>query len=149
MHYTHHPIFYAFTRLFGISSSVTKDKVVQRIRLLGSKEVYQMYNDIHSFADKLVRFLDFKNTVSPWREQIAKSLCLLINYRCQLQIKFHTPTAIKQNNVFKLNKKPTARHARQSNTLCQLITCCEEAANPLRYVENDKSIWNLYLTWLS
>ena len=65
LHYTHHPIFYAFTSIFEISSRITKDKFVQLIRLLGSKEVHQMYNDIRSFADKLERFLDFENTRYP------------------------------------------------------------------------------------
>ena len=54
--------------LYAYSKSLAelrKIKSFSLFGLLGSKEVYQMYNDIHSFADKLERFLDFENTRYP------------------------------------------------------------------------------------
>ena len=67
LHYTHHPIFNALRRLSRISGRVMDDKVVQHLRLLGPKEVYEVYNEIHVFADKLERFFGFANTRYPTR----------------------------------------------------------------------------------
>ena len=65
LHYTHHPIFNALRRLSIISGRVIDEKVVQHLRLLRPKEVYEVYNEIHVFADKLERFLGFANTRYP------------------------------------------------------------------------------------
>ena len=98
LHYTHHPIFQASSRLFILSGKFRSDKAVQRMRSMGQIELYKMFQDINIFADKLESFLDCESTRPLAGSSRAKIGTAYDVYISEKDIRCSSPTADLLNN---------------------------------------------------